>query len=85
MNRKRQRSALALSATMALLALLLIAGRPQPPAPALRLVAIERQVNGAHNRTDRGTRVRRHSRRSRTALALPYFSFAQGLRRISGN
>ena len=34
---------------------------------------------------DASRRQRRHVRRSRAALALPYFSFAQGLRRVTGS
>jgi hypothetical protein len=92
MNRKLQRSTLALSATTALLAMLLLAGGPvSPPPPA---IAPQVALDGSRNLADNGMDVdgdaarrnqRRHVRRSRAALALPYFSFAQGLRRVTGS
>ncbi|MFS8063511.1 MAG: hypothetical protein ACMG5Z_02875 [Luteimonas sp.] len=90
MNRKLQRSTLALSATTALLAMLLLAGGPAPPASTAPLVTLD----SSHNLADNGSDVdgdatlrnqRQHVRRSRAALALPYFSFAQGLRRVTGS
>ena len=93
MNRKLQRSTLALSATTALLAMLLLAGGPvSPPLPAAQeLVRLDsaRDLadNGGDATVDNASRrnQRRHVRRSRAALALPYFSFAQGLRRVTGS
>ena len=93
MNRKLQRSTLALSATTALLAMLLLAGGPVLPPPASTvplLVALDGSRDLADNGSDvdaDATRLnqRRHVRRSRAALALPYFSFAQGLRRVTGS
>ena len=92
MNRKLQRSTLALSATTALLAMLLLAGGPASPPPAA--IAPQVSLDGSRNLADTGSDVdgdaarrnqRRHARRSRAALALPYFSFAQGLRRVTGS
>ena len=93
MNRKLQRSTLSLSATTALLAMLLLAGGPvSPPLPsaAQELVRLDSARNLADNGGDAtvdndATRrnQRRHVRRSRAALALPYFSFAQCLRRVT--
>ena len=94
MNRKLQRSTLALSATTALLAMLLLAGGPvSPPLPstAQDVVRLDSTRNLADNGgdvtvdNDASRRQRRHVRRSRAALALPYFSFAQGLRRVTGS
>ena len=95
MNRKLQRSTLALSATTALLAMLLLAGGPVSPplTPASQaLVRLDSARDLADNGGDASldndaTRrnQRRHVRRSRAALALPYFSFAQGLRRVTGS
>ena len=95
MNRKLQRSTLALSATTALLAMLLLAGGPvSPPLPstAQDVVRLDSTRNLADNGGDATVdndasrrNQRRHVRRSRAALALPYFSFAQGLRRVTGS
>ena len=89
MNRKLQRSTLALSATTALFALLLLAGGPvSPPASTAPLAKLDSSRDLADNVDDAdATRrnQRRHVRRSRAALALPYFSFAQGLRRVTGS
>lgn len=94
MNRKLQRSTLALSATTALLAMLLLAGGPvSPPLPPDQDMA---KFDGTRDLADNGgdatvgneasrRNQRRHVRRSRAALALPYFSFAQGLRRVTGS
>ena len=93
MNRKLQRSTLALSATTALLAMLLLAGGPvSPPLPSAQDLV---RLDSARNLADNGDATvdndasrrnqRRHVRRSRAALALPYFSFAQGLRRVTGS
>ena len=94
MNRKLQRSTLALSAPIALLAMLLLAGgpvSPRLPSPAQDLA----RLDGTRDLADNGGAAvdndasrrnqRRHVRRSRAALALPYFSFAQGLRRVTGS
>jgi len=95
MNRKLQRSTLALSATTALLAMLLLAGGPvSPPLPAAAQALV--RLDSARDLADNGgdatvdndaslRNQRRHVRRSRAALALPYFSFAQGLRRVTGS
>ena len=89
MNRKLQRSTLALSATTALLAMLLLAGgpvSPQLPSTAQDVVRLDSTRNLADNGGDVTVdNQRRHVRRSRAALALPYFSFAQGLRRVTGS
>ena len=95
MNRKLQRSTFALSATTALLAMLLLAGGPvsPPPSAAQALVRLDSARDLADNGGDATAdndatsrrNQRRHVRRSRAALALPYFSFAQGLRRITGS
>ena len=93
MNRKLQRSTLALSATTALLAMLLLAGGPVSPLPAAQeLVRLDSARDLADNGGDATVNndvarrnQRRHVRRSRAALALPYFSFAQGLRRVTGS
>ena len=72
--------------------MLLLAGGPvSPPPPA---IAPQLALDGSRNLADNGVDVdgdaarrnqRRHVRRSRAALALPYFSFAQGLRRVTGS
>lgn len=95
MNRKLQRSTLALSATTAVLAMLLLAGGPTLPpsastAPPLSMLDNAGNVAGSDADLAADGDVvrlnqRRHVRRSRAALALPYFSFAQGLRRVTGS
>ncbi|HVR82463.1 MAG TPA: hypothetical protein VHF02_10350 [Luteimonas sp.] len=95
MNRKLQRSTLALSATTAVLAMLLLAGAPTLPPPASTaplLITLDSASNAAGSDADPAAdgdvvrlNQRRHVRRSRAVLALPYFSFAQGLRRVTGS
>lgn len=93
MNRKLQHSVTALSATAAVFGFLLLAGGPPQPtaplAPDMILVSVDDaglpadDAGNAGAEDDAGNR--RHQRRARTALALPYFSFAQGLRRVTGS
>jgi hypothetical protein len=87
MNRKLQHSMLALSTTAAVFTLLLLAGGPAPaprPLPATALAAGDETMLVAVSTLADGESApsqRRHLRHSRALLALPYFSFAQGLRR----
>ena len=94
MNRKLQHSVTALSATAAVFGLLLLAGGP-PPATTMpmagteALVAVESIEAATADMADMAegepaTRRHRHQRRARAGLALPYFSFAQGLRTVAG-
>ena len=92
MNRKLQHSVTALSATAAVFGLLLLAGGP-PPATTMpmagteALVAVE-SIEAATADMAEGepaSRRHRHQRRARSGLALPYFSFAQGLRTVTGS
>jgi hypothetical protein len=96
MNRKLQHTMKALSATAAVFSLMLIAGGPAPvpaptpvPAPAVLLVisaeAAGTAVDAIEQATDKADPTQRKSRRSRASLALPYFSFAQGLRQVAGS
>jgi len=89
MNRKLHHTVMALSATATVFTVLLLAGSPVPPplqsAPQLMLSG---DVAGAEIDTVLSVDMpqvsasqRRHQRHSRALLALPYFSFAQGLRR----
>ena len=96
MNRKLQHTLKALSATAAVFTALLLAGGPATPAmplPAAPLsgdnaalldTAVDASVDGASDASEtspsNASRLR-HMRHSRALLALPYFSFAQGLRR----
>ena len=97
MNRKLQHTVMALSATATVFTMLLLAGGPPAPVmpsqPAALLVLSAgmaddggaASVDGTAGDTeadsvDSGRRS--HLRRTRAALALPYFSFAQGLRRF---
>ena len=87
MNRKLQHSMLALSSTAIVFTMLLLAGGPAPaprPMAATPLSAGDEAVLDAASVLTDGTdetSQRRHLRHSRALLALPYFSFAQGLRR----
>lgn len=97
MNRKLQHTMTALSATATVFTVLLLAGGPPlpvaPAQPAALLmlstgVAAGEQAaavdgsagDAADESADSGRSS--HLRRTRAALALPYFSFAQGLRRF---
>ena len=94
MNRKLQRTVMALTATASVFAVLLLAGGPAvlpgaAPAPAAvvllptGVVAAEvgEAIEAAEQAEPTQARThRRHLRRARAVLALPYFSFAQGLR-----
>lgn len=100
MNRKLQHTLQALTATAAVFSLLLIAGGPAPvPAvapvavPAALLVASAEAASAAAAldapdaqapaEPARGS-THRH-RRGNATMALPYFSFAQGLRQVAGS
>ncbi|MDG6348242.1 hypothetical protein QAA18_05720 [Luteimonas sp. 8-5] len=91
MNRKLQHSVTALSATAAVFGLLLLAGGPPPmamPMPgAEALVAVETIEASPADMAEGESAARRHrhQRRARSGLALPYFSFAQGLRTVTGS
>jgi len=91
MNRKLQHSVTALSATAAVFGLLLIAGGPPPvtmPMPGAESLAAVESIDAAAAEVAEGeaaTRRHRHQRRVRSGLALPYFSFAQGLRSVTGS
>jgi hypothetical protein len=89
MKRKFHHTLMALSATATVLTVLLLAGAPvTQPSPATvgpdslpSLVADASVVTAGTVELVRGAGERRHLRHSRALLALPYFSFAQGLRR----
>ena len=80
MNRKLVRSLIALSASVVVLAVLASAGDPlapvDPRSPAADSVAIT-----GHGRSGLEPREAKIARRG---LAMPYFSFARGVRRIGG-
>jgi hypothetical protein len=84
MTRKLHRAMLALSTTAAVFTLLLLAGNPiSSPKPLLvepLAIAAAPYVVVADSVSD-DLVARRHQRHSRALLALPYFSFAQVLRR----
>jgi len=87
MNRKLQHSMLALSSTAVVFTMLLLAGAPahapQPMAATSLSTGDAAILDAASALTDGTveTSQHRHLRHSRALLALPYFSFAQGLRR----
>ena len=87
MNRKLQHTLKALSATAAVFTVLLLAGGPATaPAPSVTAQlstdgGLVDDVIDASEAPEPSASQRRHRRHSRELLALPYFSFAQGLRR----
>ena len=89
MKRKFHHTLMALSATATVFTVLLVAGTPvQQPSrttvgadPLPSLVADTSVVAAGAVELVRDAGERRHLRHSRALLALPYFSFAQGLRR----
>ncbi len=98
MNRKLQHTMTALSATAAVLGLMLLAGAPPRPvepdfAAIVASATQEADAAGMADATgldadagdDAGAARASHARRARTAIALPYFSIAQGLRRATGS
>lgn len=97
MNRKLQHTMTALSATAAVLGLMLLAGAPpQPVEPDFAVFVASAAQDGdapdagmaeaAGAETDTVAAPHAsHARRARSALALPYFSIAQGLRRATGS
>ncbi len=100
MNRKLQHTIQALAATAAVFSLMLIAGGPAPmPAPApmaapaaLLVVSAEaatqvEALQAEQEEAEGSTQARQGTRRQRRshATALPYFSFAQGLRQVTGS
>ena len=99
MNRKLQHTIQALAATAAVFSLMLIAGGPAPmPAPApmagpaaILVVSAEaatsvEALQAGQEEADAAP-ARQGNRRQRRshATALPYFSFAQGLRQVTGS
>jgi hypothetical protein len=90
MQRKLFRSMTALSVTASVFALLLLAAGPAtaptilPDARGVALAsadaAAEPALDAAADPVSAAARQRHHLHRARSLLALPYFSFAQGLR-----
>jgi len=93
MNRKLQHTFQALTTTAAVFGLLLLAGGPPSPGlpdPAVLMVsaeaAAEAPVATAETVEAREAPAGQVRRSHRAALAMPYFSFAQGgLRRVTGS
>lgn len=86
MTRKLLRTMTALSATATVSAVLLLAARPVAPAATVPSVlaagdAAPALEVGTDPDAGPALRQRHHLHRARVLLALPYFSFAQGLRR----
>ena len=89
MNRKLQHTFKALSASAAVFTVLLLAGSPAAPfmpVAATQLsgdsaALLETTIDAGIEAPSPSASQRRHLRHSRAVLALPYFSFAQGLRR----
>jgi hypothetical protein len=83
MNRKLQRAMLALSTTATVFTLLLLAASPLPMGSRSNapIAMSTTPLSDAAESIADDLVARRHLRHSRALLALPYFSFAQGLRR----
>ncbi len=93
MNRKLQHTFKALSASAAVFTVLLLAGSPAAPFmpvaatqlsgdnAALLDTTIDTTIDTGIDAPSPSASQRRHLRHSRAVLAMPYFSFAQGLRR----
>jgi hypothetical protein len=88
MNRKLQHTAKALSASAVVFTLLLLAGGPVEAPSAADGASLTSQDSADFMEPTAATETppvsasqRRRQRHSRALLALPYFSFAQGLRR----
>ncbi|MEO6138338.1 MAG: hypothetical protein ABIP11_06705 [Luteimonas sp.] len=89
MNRKLHHSLIAMSATAAVFGVLLLAAAPVPSPvvqptlsislPGMRSLPVSAAL--AMEDAVQSASQRRHLRHSRALLAMPYFSFAQGLRR----
>ena len=97
MRRKLQRTAMALTVSAAVFAMILLAGGRNQPEQGSRQARFALDASGAAAPLGLGAvdvvaagellrassdsdREIRHQRHSRALLALPYFSFAQGLR-----
>ena len=94
MNRKLQHTMTSLSATAAVLGLMLLAGAPPRPvepdfAAFVASAAQDDNAAGMAGADEVDTAVAGprpgHARRARNALALPYFSIARGLRHATGS
>ena len=93
MNRKLQHTMTSLSATAAVLGLMLLAGAPPRPVEPdfAAFVASAAQDGTAAGMADADEAAAAaaprpgHARRARNALALPYFSIARGLRHATGS
>jgi hypothetical protein len=95
MNRKLQHTMTALTATAAMFGLMLLAGAPPRPvdpdfaafvASAAQDGTLQQDGLDADTGADPASAVRAgHARRARNAIALPYFSIAQGLRHATGS
>jgi hypothetical protein len=94
MNRKLQHTMTALSATAAVFGLMLLAGAPPRPvepdfaayvASAAQDGDLHEDVVAADGGADAVAPPAGHARRARNAIALPYFSIAQGLRHATGS
>jgi len=92
MNRKLQHTMTALSATAAVLGLMLLAGAPSRPVEpdfAAYVASAPQDVDASEDGMAAGattdSTAMPHARRARNAIALPYFSIARGLRHATGS
>ena len=84
MQRKLLRSMTALTATAAVFTVLLLAAGPVQapnPLPPIARASVDATAAPVLDADAVAVRQRHHLQRARSLLALPYFSFAQGLRR----
>ena len=91
MNRKLQHTVQALTASVAVFGLLLLAGGPPPaelPAPTVLMATADAGEAALVPAVEAAETVEsgRVQRNHRAALAMPYFSFAKGgLRHVTGS
>jgi len=84
MDRKLSHSLIALSAAGIFLAVALLAGTPVDRAGPDAAATADATAAKAHDAPGSARGDRPGARGGRRGLALPYFSFAHGLRRIGG-
>lgn len=84
MDRKLNHSLIALSAAGLFLAAALLAGSPAGSDGLSRGPAVDANGASGFDDAEAERRDRRSARGGRRGLAMPYFSFARGMRRIGG-
>jgi len=84
MDRKLNHSLIALSTAGLVLAAALLAGTPVDRSAHAVAPLLDTPEAGVRDAAEDDLRHRRSAKAARRGLALPYFSFAHGMRRIGG-